>query len=159
MRALPTLFFLLKKERERQAIAQRKTSLSVLSNPILALRQHKHEQALSFLTCEEKGSVDGCSGKAPQRVIAWIGDMHHEHSAYTNPTCTLRAPFVAHTFHFSFDLCRAKEVSGRTPNERNCDDPSVLNETTTWNAMHACEMTLTYQRGGLSTCSVVWVSV
>ena len=24
--------------------------------------------------------------------------------------------------------------------------------------MHACEMTLTYLRGGLSTCSVVWVS-
>ena len=23
--------------------------------------------------------------------------------------------------------------------------------------MHACEMTLTYLRGGLSTCSVVWV--
>ena len=25
--------------------------------------------------------------------------------------------------------------------------------------MHACEMTLTYLRGGLSTCSVVWVHV
>ena len=25
------------------------------------------------------------------------------------------------------------------------------------NAMHACEVTLTYLRGGLSTCSVVWV--
>ena len=25
------------------------------------------------------------------------------------------------------------------------------------NAVHACEMTLTYLRGGLSTCSVVWV--
>ena len=24
--------------------------------------------------------------------------------------------------------------------------------------MHACEMTLTYLRGGLSTCCVVWVS-
>ena len=24
--------------------------------------------------------------------------------------------------------------------------------------MHACEMTMTYLRGGLSTCSVVWVS-
>ena len=24
--------------------------------------------------------------------------------------------------------------------------------------MHACEMRLTYLRGGLSTCSVVWVS-
>ena len=23
--------------------------------------------------------------------------------------------------------------------------------------MHACEMTLTYLRGGLSTCSMVWV--
>ena len=26
--------------------------------------------------------------------------MHREHSAYTNLTCTLRAPFVSHTFHF-----------------------------------------------------------
>ena len=25
--------------------------------------------------------------------------------------------------------------------------------------MHACDMTLAYLRGGLSTCSVVWVSV
>ena len=25
------------------------------------------------------------------------------------------------------------------------------------NAMHACEMTVAYLRGGLSTCSVVWV--
>ena len=25
------------------------------------------------------------------------------------------------------------------------------------NAMHACEMTLAYLTGGLSTCSVVWV--
>ena len=25
------------------------------------------------------------------------------------------------------------------------------------NAMHACEMTLTYLRGALATCSVVWV--
>ena len=25
--------------------------------------------------------------------------------------------------------------------------------------MNACDMTLTYLRGGLSTCSVVWVSV
>ena len=24
--------------------------------------------------------------------------------------------------------------------------------------MHACEMTLTYLKGGLSTCPVVWVS-
>ena len=27
------------------------------------------------------------------------------------------------------------------------------------NAMHVCDMTLTYLRGGLSTCSVVWGSV
>ena len=25
--------------------------------------------------------------------------------------------------------------------------------------MHACEMTLAYLRGGLSTCSVVWVEI
>ena len=51
--------------------------------------------------------------------------MHGEHSAYTKPTCTLRAPFVSHTFHFCFDLCRAKEVNAQIPNERNGDDPSV----------------------------------
>ena len=50
--------FLHKEEREWRT-AQRKTSLSVLSNPILALRQHEHEQALSFLGCEEgdKGAL------------------------------------------------------------------------------------------------------
>ena len=42
------------------------TSLSVLSSPILALRQHEHEQALSFLTCEEKRRVYWGPGKAPQ---------------------------------------------------------------------------------------------
>ena len=51
--------------------------------------------------------------------------MHREHSAYTNPTCALRGPFVSHTFRFSFDLCSAKEVKARTPNERNGDNPSV----------------------------------
>ena len=47
-----------------------KRILSVLNNPILTQRRGKHEQALSFLTCEEKGKVDGCTGKAPQRVHA-----------------------------------------------------------------------------------------
>ena len=42
-----------KKEREWRT-AQRKTSLSILSNPILALLQQEHEQALSYLTCEER---------------------------------------------------------------------------------------------------------
>ena len=75
--------------------------------------------------------------------------MHPKHSAYTGPTCALHAPFVSHTFQFSFDLGRAKKVNARTPNERS-------NEATTTNAMHACDMTLTYLRGGLSTCSVMW---
>ena len=41
---------------------------NMLSNPILALRQHKHEQALSSLTCEERTRVDWGGGKATQRV-------------------------------------------------------------------------------------------
>ena len=51
--------------------------------------------------------------------------MHGEHNAYTNPTFALRAPLVSHTFHFSFDLCRAKEVDAGAPKERNGDNPSV----------------------------------
>ena len=86
--------FLQEKEWEWRATAQRKTSLSVFNNPILALRRGKHEQALSFFTCKEKRGVDGCTGKAPQCVNAWIRHMHREHSAYSNPTCALRAPFV-----------------------------------------------------------------
>ena len=120
--------FVQKKEREWRATAQRKTSLSILSNAILALRQHEHEQALFFLTFEEKRRVDGYSGEAPQRVNAQIKHTHRKHSAYTYPTCALRAPFVSHTFHFSFDLCRAKTMNARTPNERDCDNPSVLTE-------------------------------
>ena len=57
------------------------------------------------------------TGKASQRVNASIRHMHREHSAYSNPTCALRAPFASHTFHSRFDLCRAKEMSSRTPNE------------------------------------------
>ena len=41
-----------------------------LNNPILALPRGKHEQALFFLTCEEKRRMDGCTGKVPQRVDA-----------------------------------------------------------------------------------------
>ena len=57
-----TLFLLcfLQNEEREWSTAHRKTSLSVLSNPILALRQHEDEdeQALAFLTCEEKTRVD-----------------------------------------------------------------------------------------------------
>ena len=125
MHALLT-FFPAEEGREWRATAQRKTCLSVLSNPILALRQHEQEQALSFLTSGEKRRVDGGTGKEPQRVNAWIMHMHPEHSALTNPTCALRAPFVSHTFHISFELCKAKEVNARTPNESKDDNLSVL---------------------------------
>ena len=37
-------------------------------------------------------------------------------------------PFASHTFHSCFDLCRAKEVSARTPNEHNGDNPNVLSK-------------------------------
>ena len=127
MHALLTLFPA-EEGREWRATAQRKTNLSVLSNPIVALRQHEHEQALSFLTCEEKRRMDWGPGKAPQRVNAWIRHLHREHSALTNPTCALRASFVLHTFHLSFDVCQAKKVNARTPNESNDDNPSVLTE-------------------------------
>ena len=119
------------KESECRATAQRKRSLTVLNNPILALRRGKHEQALSFSTCEEKRRVGGCTGKAQQHVDAWITHMHWEHSVYTSPTCALRAPFISHTFHLCFDLYRAREVNAQTANERNGDNPSVLTKLTT----------------------------
>ena len=79
---LPLSCFLQKPEREWRT-AQRKTSLSVLSNPTLALRLRKQEQALSFLTCEERPRVNWGTGKAPQRVTASIRHVHREHSAYS----------------------------------------------------------------------------
>ena len=103
---LPLSRFLQKEEKEWRT-AQRKTSVSVLNNPTLALRQQKHEQALSFLTCEERTRVNWGTGKAPQRVSASIRHIHREHSAYSNPTCALRAPFASHTLHSFFDLCTA----------------------------------------------------
>ena len=127
---LPLSCFLQKEEREWRT-AQRKTSLSVLINSTLALRQHKHEQALSFLTCEERTRVNWGTGKAPQRVNASIRHLHREHSADSNPTCALRAPFASHTFHSCFDLCRARERSTRTPNEHGVDNPNVLTKQPT----------------------------
>ena len=50
-------------------------------------------------------------------------------------------------------------MNAQTPRERSGDNPSFLVETNNTNAMHACDMTLTYLSSGLSTCSVVWVSV
>ena len=123
---MPFLPCFLQKEEREWRTAQRKTSLSVLSNPILTLRQHKHEQALSFVTCEEKRRVDWGRGKATEPVSAQIRHMHRKHSAYTNPTCALRTHFVSRAFHFSFVLCRAKEVNTQTPNEHKGDNPSVL---------------------------------
>ena len=82
--------------------------------------------------------------------------MHREHSAYSNPTCALRAPFASHTFHSYFYLCRAREKNTRPPNEHSVDNPNVLTKTTNTNAMRECEVTLTYLRDGLLTCSVVW---
>ena len=127
---LPLSCFLQKAGREWRT-AQRKTSLSVLSNPTLALRQQKHEQALSFLTREERTRVNWGTGKPPQRVNASIRHMHREHSEYSNPTCALRASFASHIFHSCFDLCRARERSTRTPNEHSVDNPNVLTKQPT----------------------------
>ena len=66
------------------------------------------------------------TGKASRRVNASIRHMHREHSAYCNPMCALRAPFASHTFRSCFDLCRAKEMSARTPNEDGVDNPNLL---------------------------------
>ena len=121
---LPLSCFLQKAEREWRT-AQRKTSLGVLSNPTLALRQHKHEQALSFLTCEERTRVNWGTGNAPQRVNASIRHMHRELSAFSNPTCALRAPFASHTFHSCFDPCIVRERRTQTPNEHSVDNPNV----------------------------------
>ena len=91
-----------------------------------------HEQTLSVLTCEEedKGEISD-TGKASQRVEASIRHMHREHSAYSNPTCALRAPFASHTFHSCFYLCRAREMNTRPPNEHSVDNPNVLTELPT----------------------------
>ena len=40
-------------------------------------------------------------------------------------------------------------MSAGTPNEHSVDNPKRFNEATNTNAMHACEMSLTYVRGGL----------
>ena len=75
--------------------------------------------------------MDWDTRKATQRVNAGIRHMHREHSAYSNPTCALRAGFASHNFHFCFALCRAKEVSARTPNEHSGDNPNVLKKQPT----------------------------
>ena len=71
------------------------------------------------------------TGKASQRVNASIRHMHRKHSAYSNPTCALRAQFASHTFHSCFDRCRAKEMSARTPNEHSVDNPNILTKQPT----------------------------
>ena len=56
MHALLTLFPAERGERMAHCTAQNKPKR--FKQPILALRQHVHEQALSFLTYEEKTRVD-----------------------------------------------------------------------------------------------------
>ena len=90
-----------------------------------------HEQTLSLLTCEEKTRVNWGTEKASLRVNASIRHMHREHSAYSNPTHALRAPFASHTFHSCFDLCRARERNTGPPNEHSVDNPNVLTKQPT----------------------------
>ena len=71
------------------------------------------------------------TGKVSQRVNASIRHMHREHSAYSNPTCALRAPFASHTFHSCSDLCRATEMSAPTSNEHSVDNPDILTKQPT----------------------------
>ena len=84
------------------ATAQRKTKPSVLSNPILTLRREQARTSPFVLTDGEEERVEECTGKAPQRVNALIRHMHRQHSAYSNPTCAQRAPFICHTFDSFF---------------------------------------------------------
>ena len=71
------------------------------------------------------------SGEASQRVNASIRHMHREHSAYSNPTCALRAPFTSHTLHFCLYLCRARERNTRPPHEHSVENPNVLTKQPT----------------------------
>ena len=71
------------------------------------------------------------TGKAPQPVNALIRHMHREHSAHSNPTCALCAPFASHTFDSLFCPCRARMERTHTPNEHSGDNPSVLTKLKT----------------------------
>ena len=88
------LVFYRRKRGNGEQLHSAKRSLRILNNPMLTLRRGKHEPALSFWTCGEKGRVNGCTGKAPRRVDAYPRHMHSKHSTYSNRTCLLRAPFV-----------------------------------------------------------------
>ena len=83
------------------------------------------------LTCEKRNK--GGLGIQVKRYSVWMPrlDMHREHSAYSNPTCALRAPFASHTFHSCFHLCRAREMNTRPPNEHSVNNPNVLTEQPT----------------------------
>ena len=72
----------------------------------------------------------GAQGK---RHTVWMPslDACTASTAHTLTLCALRAPSVPHTFHFCFELCRAREVNAQTPNKRNGDKPSVLTKLTT----------------------------
>ena len=65
-----------------------------LGQPYLNAMARQARASTFLLTCEEKGEVDGCTGKAPQHVDAEIRYMHRKHSALSNPTCALRAAFI-----------------------------------------------------------------
>ena len=113
------------------ATARRKTKPSVISNPTLTQRREQARTSPSFVTCQAKDRIKGCTGKASQPVIARIKHMHREHCAYFGPTCALRAPLVSHTFDSLFYLCRARMMRTQTPNERSGDNPSVWTKLTT----------------------------
>ena len=101
MHGVSCMLFLLcslqKGERE-WGTAQRKTSLSVSGNPVLTLWQHEHEQALSFLTCGEKGGWTGAQGK---RHNVWMPESGIC-IASTARTLTLRARCVFHALRIPF---------------------------------------------------------
>ena len=76
----------------------------------------------------------------------------------TAHTLTLRARCVLHSFYIPLIfILTCAEQGKRTPEPPT--NATVTTLATNTNAMHECDMKLTYLRGGLSTCSVVWASV
>ena len=53
--------------------------------------------------------------------------------------------------------CAEQEIGAPEPPTNTALTTLTFYEATNTNATHACEMTLAYLRGGLSTCSLVWV--
>ena len=73
------------------------------------------------------------------------------------PTLRARCALHSHRIPFTPVLTCAEQGKGAPePPTNTALTTLTFNKATNTNAMHACEMTLEYLRGGLSTCSAVW---